>query len=63
LEDGVNPFWSTCIGEKTTTLGKASVVLLGTYGGELEYNRLGTEKVKKFNNNTRPPHKTKSWVF
>jgi hypothetical protein len=33
LEDGVNPLWSTYIGEKMTTLGKSSVVLLGTSGG------------------------------
>jgi hypothetical protein len=32
-KDGVNPLWSTHIGEKTTTLGKLSVVLLGTSGG------------------------------
>jgi hypothetical protein len=33
LEDGVNPLWFTYIGQKMTTLGKASVVLLGTSWG------------------------------
>jgi hypothetical protein len=72
LEDGVNPLWSTYIGEKTTTLGKSSVAIrniwvntLRTWGPCENLKRTDWEHeiVKKFNTHTCPPQKTKPWVF